>query len=151
MSRRSSGDNQGNDEGDLNPEDINEDEVDWEFIKGVPWQHHPVRELLQEALINNEIPTDCKLMAPLDVWNKYCDDDIFKGMEYDDAFKRRLLALRKQVRDGKDRADSDLQYFNTTTKITLHPLAITATSHSGMALKPNVCSVLTWTIKSIMI
>ena len=107
-----SADNQGNDEGKLDIEGVDEEAVDWEFIQGIPWQYHPVRELLQEALINKEIPTDYKLMGPLDVWNKYCDEDIFEGMEYDAAFKRRLLALRKQVRDGKDRAAEDLEFFN---------------------------------------
>ena len=114
----SSGGNDGADDGneELNEEEVDGDEVDWEFIKGIPWQYHPVRELLQEALINKEIPTDYKLMAPLDVWNKYCDADIFEGMEYDAAFKRWLLALRKQVRDGKDRAAEDLSYFNIAKK-----------------------------------
>ena len=75
-----------------------EDVEDYDFVKGLLWQHHPVRELLFNALINREIPTDHKLMGPNDVWNKYCDNDIFEGMEYDATFKRWLLALRKQVK-----------------------------------------------------
>ena len=112
----SSGDNQGNNEGELDGEELDSDKVDWEFVQGIPWQYHPVCELLQEALINKEIPTDHKLMEPLDVWNKCCDADIFEGMECDAAFKRRLLALRKQVRDGQDRATMDLNYFQIAKK-----------------------------------
>jgi len=93
-----------------------EDVEDYDFVKGLLWQHHPVRELLFNALINREIPTDHKLMGPNDVWNKYCDNDIFEGMEYDATFKRWLLALRKQVKEGKDRADQDLKSFNIAKK-----------------------------------
>ena len=56
----SSGGNDGTDDGneELNEEEVDGDEVDWEFIKGIPWQYHPVRELLQEALINKKfLPT----------------------------------------------------------------------------------------------
>ena len=72
------------------------EEEDWDFVQGLLWQHHPVRELLLNALIDKEIPTDYKVMGPLEVWNKCCDNATFKGMEYDAAFKRRLLALQKQ-------------------------------------------------------
>lgn len=92
-----------------------EDE-DFDYVQGLLWTHHPVRELLLNALINKEIPTDHRLMKPSDVWNKYCDADIFAGMEYDAAFKRRLLALRKQVSDGKDRASADLRRFEQAKK-----------------------------------
>jgi len=104
------GDNQeeqGDDEGNGEGEAL---EDEWDYVQGLLWQDHPVRELLLNALINKEIPTDYRLMAPLDVWNKYCDNDIFEGMEYD-AFKRRLLALRNQVKVGWQRAEQDLQSF----------------------------------------
>ena len=93
-----------------------EDVEDYDFVRGLLWQHHPVRQLLLNALINKEIPTDYKLMGPLDVWNKYCDLDMFEGMEYDATFKRRLLSLRKQVQEGTQRAEADLISFNVAKK-----------------------------------
>jgi hypothetical protein len=51
-------------------------------------------------------------MGPFDVWNKYCEEDCFTGMEYDGTFRRRLLTLRKQFIEGHNRADEDRQAFN---------------------------------------
>ena len=80
-------------------------------IEGIPWLYHPLRAFLLEKLQQNDFPADYKLMAPFDVWNKYCDDDVFEGMEYDAAFRRRLLALRKQFQQDSNRADDDFEAF----------------------------------------
>lgn len=88
------------------------EEEDMEVVLGIPWQYHPLRAFLVDKLVTNDIPVNYKLMGPLDVWNKYCDNDLFEGMEYDDAFKRRLLSLRHQVKEGKSRAAEDLEAFN---------------------------------------
>ena len=101
---------------ELLEEELEEDAEDCDFVKGLLWQHHPVRELLFDALTNKEIPTDHKLMGPNDVSNKCCDNDTFEEMEHDATFKRRLLALRKQAKEGKDRADQDLKSFNVAKK-----------------------------------
>ena len=88
-----------------------EGEEELEALQGIPWPYHPVRKLLLEKLISGEIPGDYRKMGAQYVWNKYCDLDIFAGMEYDEAFKRRLRVLRKQFVEGKSWADEDLQAF----------------------------------------
>ena len=80
-------------------------------IEGIPWLYHPLRAFLLGKLQQNDFPADYKLMAPFDVWNKYCDDDVFEGMEYDAAFRRRLLALRKQFQQDNNRANDDFEAF----------------------------------------
>lgn len=91
-------------------DEINDE--DMEFLNGIPWQYHPAREFLLEKLRLGDFPADYKRMRPFDVWNKYCDDDVFEGMEYDSKFTARLLRLRTQFNKGKDRADEDLLAFN---------------------------------------
>ena len=66
---------------------------DLDAIGETPWHHHPLRQFLLAKLTSNDVPADYKIMGPFDIWNKYCDKDVFEGMEYDAAFKRRLLAL----------------------------------------------------------
>lgn len=92
---------------------LDEEELEeLEFLQGVPWQYHPLKQFLLDKLIKNDFPADYKLMGPFDVWNRYCDNDLFEGMDYDAAFKRRLLKLRKDFALGKDRANRDLNAFN---------------------------------------
>ena len=55
---------------------------------------------------------DPKEMAPFDVWNECCDDDIFEGMECDGTFVRRLCNLRMAAKEGKKRADEDAALFD---------------------------------------
>ena len=73
-----------------------EEDLGAEILQGIPWQCRPVRAFLVEKLATNDFPADYNTMGPFDVWNKYCDQDVFEGMEYDAAFRHRLLALRKQ-------------------------------------------------------
>ena len=62
-----------------------EEEEVLEVLQGIPWPYHPVRKFLLEKLIADEIPGDYRKMGAQFVWNKYCDLDIFEGMEYDEA------------------------------------------------------------------
>ena len=90
--------------------------LDLDLLHGLPWQYHPLRAFLLERLIANDIPADHKKMGPQFVWNKYCDEPCFEGMEYDAAFRRRLLALRKQFKEGSSRAEADLAAFKIAKK-----------------------------------
>ena len=112
-----------------------EGEEELEVLQGIPWPYHPVRKLLLEKLIAGEIPGDYRKMGAQYVWNKYCDLDIFAGMEYDEAFKRRLRVLRKQFVEGKSWADEDLQAFiiHLQRQITCLRHATTRMSHNGTA------------------
>ena len=101
--------------GNENDEEMEE----MEFLQGIPWRYHPLREFFLEKLSSNEIPADYNLMGPFDVWNKYCDNDLFEGMKYDGTFQRRLLTLRKQFLEGQSRAQDDLNAFNIAK--TNHP------------------------------
>ena len=92
---------------------------DLEIIQGIPWEYHPVKAFLLNKLVENDFPADPKKMAPFDVWNKYCDEDIFEGMEYNSTFTRRLLSLRKKFIEGKNRANDDLEAFKIAK--TNHP------------------------------
>ena len=94
----------------LNDSDNND--IDDEWVKGLAWEFHPLRERLLELLISNEIPTSYKEMGPKAVWDKYCGEKVFQGFNYDAAFKRRLLALRKFVAEGKSRALLDRHAFD---------------------------------------
>lgn len=100
----------GNAEDGEDVEDLGED---------VDWQYHPLKQFLKDKIIDGSIPCDWKLMKPFDVWNTYCDNDVFEGMEYDAAFKRRLLSLRNQVKVGKNRAADDQKAFEIAK--TKHP------------------------------
>jgi len=77
----------------------------------IEWHYHPLRKFLYDKICAGEIPADYKLMRPFDVWNKFCDDPVFEGFEYDATFTRRLLALRKQIMEGKSRAEEDIKAF----------------------------------------
>ena len=101
--------------GNENDEEMEE----MEFLQGIPWQYHPLRAFLLDKLTSNEIPADYHLMGPFDVWNKYCDNELFEGMNYDGVFTRRLLTLRKQFQEGQSRAQDDLNAFNIAK--TNHP------------------------------
>jgi len=92
---------------------VDEDE---EEVDGLPWKHHPLKRFLLDKFASGEIPTDYKKAGPSDIWNRYCDEDAFEGMKYDASFKRRLLNLRKDVAEGKTRADADLHAFNIAKK-----------------------------------
>ena len=96
----------------LSSSSSSEDEDSEILNDGLPWQYHPLRKFLLDLLVNDKIPVEWRKMGPFDVWNTYCDHNVFKGMEYDAAFRRRLLALRKQVGEGRDRAAEDLMAFN---------------------------------------
>ena len=89
------------------------DSDELELLQEIPWEHHPLRAFLVDKLVSNDFPADYNKMGPFDVWNKYCDDDVFEGMEYDKSFQTRLLALRKQYQEGKSRAVEDLNAFET--------------------------------------
>ena len=65
-----------------------------------------------DKLVGGDIPVEPKEMAPFDVWNECCDDDIFEGMECDGTFVRRLCNLRMAVKEGKKRADGDAALFD---------------------------------------
>ena len=75
------------------------------------WAKHPVRKFLYDELANNKIPINHKLMKPRDVWNKYCDMDIFEGLEYNRLFTSRLLSLRKIAGRNLSRAQADRETF----------------------------------------
>ncbi|MGL5934934.1 MAG: hypothetical protein ACRCZI_04850 [Cetobacterium sp.] len=81
------------------------------------WRDHPLREFLEDELANHNIPIDVNEMGPMAVWNTYCDRedtaDLFEGMVYGAAFKRRLAGLRRQVRGNLDRAAMDELAFET--------------------------------------
>jgi len=94
---------------DPDPDIVDED---LELVGKVPWLYHPLRAFLVEKIIAGQIPINYKLMRPRDVWETFCDNDVFEGFEYDAAFTRRLLSLRKLVDEGKKRADKDLEAFN---------------------------------------
>jgi hypothetical protein len=83
---------------------------------GNEWESHPVRKMLYEKLIQGSIPLESKKMGPLAVWNKYCDMDIFEGMEYNDTFTRRLNDLRHQARHEMNRCEQDQKAFNIHRK-----------------------------------
>ena len=84
---------------------------DLDAIGAIPWHYHPLRQFLVKKLQEDDFPADYNKMGSFDVWNKYCDEDVFEGMEYDAAFKRRLLALRKQYAEGQSRAKEDFAAF----------------------------------------
>ena len=90
---------------------IDEQQPDNDYLKGLKWEHHPLREFLLNLLIENKIPVDHTIMGPREVWDTYCDNPLFEGLKYGTTFTRRLLALRKQVGEGKSRADEDLEAF----------------------------------------
>jgi hypothetical protein len=98
-----------------------------QYYIDLPWQDHPVREFLFQKLRSDEIPVDSKMMKPFDVWNKYCDEDIFEGMVYDGTFTRRLNDLRKAVKEGQSRADMDAALFEIAKAN--HP--VPALNHRG--------------------
>jgi chemotaxis protein histidine kinase CheA len=81
------------------------------------WRDHPLKEFLEDELANYNIPLDANAMGPSEVWNKYCDREdlyeLFDGMVYGAAFKRRLANLRKQVGQGLDRASLDYIAYDT--------------------------------------
>ena len=77
----------------------------------LPWQHSPLKKFLLEKIVEGRISTDPKQFGPFDVWNAFCDDDAFEGYEHNAAFRRRLLALRHHVAEGKSRADDDIEAF----------------------------------------
>ena len=93
---------------DPDPEIADED---LEIVGDLPWLYHPLRAFLLEKIVSGEIPANYKLMKPRDVWETFCDADVFEGFEHDAAFTRRLLSLRKLVEEGKQRADKDLDAF----------------------------------------
>ncbi len=66
------------------------------------WKKSAAKKLLQKALKDGDVPIDYKEMGPKVVYEKYENDPVFEGMQYNDAFRRRLLALRKQAADGED-------------------------------------------------
>jgi hypothetical protein len=65
---------------------ISIDSLDSDLLNGLPWQYHPLRAFLLDKLIENDFPADHKKMGPQFVWNKYCDEPCFEGMDYDAAF-----------------------------------------------------------------
>ena len=91
-----------------------DDDVD--ILHGLPWQYHPLRAFLLEKMVLNEFPADDQKFGPQYVWNKYCDAPCFEGMEYDAAFRRRLLDVRKKFVAGKSRAEDDLKSFMIAKK-----------------------------------
>lgn len=91
--------------------EIDEDEA--QHLLDLPWINHPARSFLLKNLQDGTIPVDKKKMGPRVVWDSFCkDNSFFERMEYDDAFRRRLLDLRKHVEEGKSRADDDIKAFD---------------------------------------
>ena len=91
--------------------DADVDDEDIQMVGEVPWLCHPLRAFLLEKIKDGKTPADYKQMKPREVWETFCDNDVFEGFECDAAFTRRLLSLRKLVAEGKKRADKDLAAF----------------------------------------
>ena len=98
-----------------NNNDNNEAEVEAEAeageietLQGLPWQRHPMQAFLLERLASNDIPVDYKVMGPFDVWNKYCDNELFEAMECDAAFQ--CCHLKKQCDKGENEPRRTLKH-----------------------------------------
>jgi glutaredoxin 3 len=81
----------------------------------VDWLHHPAREILKLAFFSGEIPLDWN-RQPKSIYDKFKDRQEFKGMPYDDTFKRRLSSLRDQVKKKKDAIDIDQRAYDIFRK-----------------------------------
>jgi hypothetical protein len=81
----------------------------------VDWLHHPAREILKLAFFSGEIPLDWN-RQPKSIYDKFKDCQEFKGMPYDDTFKRRLSSLRDQVKKKKDAIDIDQRAYDIFRK-----------------------------------
>lgn len=81
----------------------------------VDWLHHPAREILKIAFFTGEIPLDWK-RQPKSIYDKFKDRQEFKGMPYDETFKRRLSSLRDQVKKKKDAIEIDQRAYDIFRK-----------------------------------
>jgi len=72
-------------------------------------EQHPARKLLFDEISEGRIPLDAEQMGAAKVWCNYHNASQFKmrGMKFGDTFKRRLVALRNQIRRDKNRAADD--------------------------------------------
>jgi hypothetical protein len=77
----------------------------------IPWRDHPARELLLAALKAGSILPDEK---PRTVYDKYKEHPSFVGIEYDNAFTRRLRALKKKA--ASDDEDNKIDWENHPAK-----------------------------------
>lgn len=88
--------------------------VDGNVAANDEWRDHPLRAFLEAELLNYNIPLDVNTMGPKEVWDTYSiqQPNLFDGMVFDKAFKRRLASLRKQVSANLDRAALDQLAFD---------------------------------------
>lgn len=92
-------------------------------------QHHPARKLLYDAIVAGDVPLDAAAMGPAEVHCKYSNTPEFqlKGMDYGEAFTRRLRGLRNIIRGDKSRSNEDMDALMKAMKN--HP--VPALTHKG--------------------
>ena len=86
-----------------------------ELDKDVPWKDHPARALLRKAFMNGDIPLDYG-RQPKTIYDKYKSTHAFAGMLYDEAFTRRLRAIRDQAKKKGQRVVDDARAFEVFRK-----------------------------------
>jgi len=75
----------------------------------IDWAKHPAKAFLVEAFKSGTIPLQ---YDPALVWENHCkDNNCFKEMKFDDAFKRRLKSVAKNYEAKVERCKADRKAF----------------------------------------
>jgi len=78
----------------------------------IEWKYSPVREFLSEAFDDGRIPLEySSTIGPSKVYDMTKDEPEMKDVKHNETFKRRLLALSKEVVGTVDRANNDEEAF----------------------------------------
>ena len=94
--------------------DLRKRSTEKEDDKKVDWQNHSAKKYLLEAFYDGTIPVGySNSIGAQAVWDQHCkNNSLFEGMNYNEAFQRRLKSVEEKYSKKLERKAADRQAFD---------------------------------------